>query len=160
MGEVGGVCGGGVGGDACIFFLPSPPAWRDMALSNAAQTCSPVWRLCRRLNQLHFLGIACCVLGIVLVGMSSMLSGSGGTAHAVSRGQILLGMSLIIASQASMGWGAWAGGHGLGGMGWGEGRCMARREGPCMARREGPCMNWGQGRRKGHRAECAPKYRH
>ena len=54
----------------------------------------------RKLNQLHYSGIFCCVIGISLVGMSSVLSGQGGTAVAVTKGQILLGMTLIVMSQA------------------------------------------------------------
>lgn len=33
----------------------------------------------RRLNKLHYLGLSCCVGGIVLVGLASVLSGSGGS---------------------------------------------------------------------------------
>lgn len=56
--------------------------------------------LARRLNKFHFGGIACCVVGIALVGASSVLSGQGGTAVAVTQGQIILGMTLIVMSQA------------------------------------------------------------
>jgi drug/metabolite transporter (DMT)-like permease len=54
----------------------------------------------RSLNKLHYSGIGCCIAGITLVGLSSVLSGQGGTAVAVTQGQILLGMTLIVMSQA------------------------------------------------------------
>lgn len=53
----------------------------------------------RRLNKFHYGGIACCVVGIVLVGLSSTLSGEGGVIP-VSQAQILFGMALIVLSQA------------------------------------------------------------
>lgn len=53
----------------------------------------------RRLNQLHYTGIACCCVGIATVGMASVLSGKGGTQVPVSKGQIILGMTLIVMSQ-------------------------------------------------------------
>ncbi|KAI7844374.1 hypothetical protein COHA_002172 [Chlorella ohadii] len=53
----------------------------------------------RSLNRWHYGGIACCVLGITLVGVSSMLSGEGSASHEVSPRAMLIGMGLIIASQ-------------------------------------------------------------
>ncbi|KAL4445807.1 hypothetical protein ABPG77_009006 [Micractinium sp. CCAP 211/92] len=53
----------------------------------------------RSLNRYHYAGIGCCVLGIALVGTSSMLSGEGSASHPVSQEAMLLGMGLIIASQ-------------------------------------------------------------
>ena len=40
------------------------------------------------------------MVGILLVGSSSMLSGEGSASHDVPPGDILLGMGLIVASQA------------------------------------------------------------
>ncbi|GAB4819565.1 hypothetical protein N2152v2_006611 [Parachlorella kessleri] len=54
----------------------------------------------RSLNRFHLMGIGCCVLGITLVGAASLLSGEGSSTHEVSQSQMLLGMFLIIASQA------------------------------------------------------------
>ncbi|EIE24529.1 hypothetical protein COCSUDRAFT_65401 [Coccomyxa subellipsoidea C-169] len=54
----------------------------------------------RRLNKFHLLGIFCCVVGIGLVGMSSVLHGGGSTQVEISPEQMLLGMGLIVASQA------------------------------------------------------------
>lgn len=56
--------------------------------------------LSRRLNRLHFSGIGCCIVGISLVGLSSVLSGEAGTAQPVTQAQIVLGMGLIVLSQA------------------------------------------------------------
>ena len=66
--------------------------------------------LARHLNSLHLGGIACCVLGIVMVGLSSLQSGGAapgaeGGGDSASRGpasgqQMLMGMGLIILSQA------------------------------------------------------------
>lgn len=53
----------------------------------------------RSLNRYHYGGIACCVVGICLVGVSSMLSGEGSASHPVSQRAMLTGMGLIIASQ-------------------------------------------------------------
>ncbi|PRW59396.1 Solute carrier family 35 member F6 isoform B [Chlorella sorokiniana] len=53
----------------------------------------------RSLNRWHYGGIGCCVLGITLVGVSSMLSGEGSASHEVSPRDMLIGMGLIIASQ-------------------------------------------------------------
>ncbi|KAL4425802.1 hypothetical protein ABPG75_009818 [Micractinium tetrahymenae] len=53
----------------------------------------------RSLNRYHYAGIGCCVLGIALVGTSSMLSGEGSASHTVSQEAMLMGMGLIIASQ-------------------------------------------------------------
>ncbi|KAK9812950.1 hypothetical protein WJX72_006245 [[Myrmecia] bisecta] len=53
----------------------------------------------RHLNKNHFMGIGCCVMGICLVGMSSMLAGEGSSTHDVPPTAILMGMLLIIASQ-------------------------------------------------------------
>lgn len=54
----------------------------------------------RRLNALHLTGVMSCVVGIFVVGVASVLSGSGGTQVSVSKLQILFGMVLIVASQA------------------------------------------------------------
>lgn len=54
----------------------------------------------RKLNKWHLGGIGCCVAGIGLVGAASVLSGEGSQARAVSAGDMLVGMALIIASQA------------------------------------------------------------
>ncbi|KAI3438585.1 hypothetical protein D9Q98_001009 [Chlorella vulgaris] len=53
----------------------------------------------RSLNKYHYRGIACCVVGIGLVGVSSILSGEGSASHSVSKEAMLTGMGLIIASQ-------------------------------------------------------------
>lgn len=39
----------------------------------------------RRLNRLHYLGLTCCVGGIVLVGLASVFSGSGGSQVRLAR---------------------------------------------------------------------------
>lgn len=54
----------------------------------------------RRLNRYHARGIACCIAGIALVGASSLLAGEGSASHAVEPAAILMGMTLIVASQA------------------------------------------------------------
>ncbi|CAK0787430.1 hypothetical protein CVIRNUC_010650 [Coccomyxa viridis] len=54
----------------------------------------------RHLNKYHLLGILCCVIGIALVGMSSLLGGEGSAQVEVSPSKMLLGMGLIVASQA------------------------------------------------------------
>jgi len=54
----------------------------------------------RHLNKFHGLGILCCVVGIGMVGCSSLLSGEGSSTHPVSTEQMLMGMGLIVASQA------------------------------------------------------------
>ncbi|WIA30810.1 hypothetical protein OEZ86_000868 [Tetradesmus obliquus] len=54
----------------------------------------------RHLNRFHYMGIGCCAAGICMVGMSSVLSGEGSSTHAVSTEEMLLGMGLIVASQA------------------------------------------------------------
>lgn len=53
----------------------------------------------RKLNRMHFLGILCCVIGIALVGTSSLLAGEGSSTHEISPQKMILGMGLIIASQ-------------------------------------------------------------
>lgn len=53
----------------------------------------------RSLNRYHFTGIACCITGIALVGLSSILSGEGSASHPVSRDAMILGMGLVVASQ-------------------------------------------------------------
>lgn len=53
----------------------------------------------RHLNKFHYLGILCCVVGIALVGMSSLLSRNGSKTD-VSAKDMILGMALIVASQA------------------------------------------------------------
>jgi hypothetical protein len=42
----------------------------------------------RALNKLHFMGIGCCICGICLVGLSSVLAGEGGTAVPVTGAQV------------------------------------------------------------------------
>eukprot|EP00891_Asterochloris_glomerata_P001583 jgi/Astpho2/1583/Aster-07912 len=54
----------------------------------------------RKLNKFHFGGILCCVVGIMLVGLSSVLSGEGSSTHEISPQKMLLGMALIVMSQA------------------------------------------------------------
>lgn len=56
----------------------------------------------RHLNKFHYMGIACCVSGISLVGLSSILSSGtpGTTIRHISPEAMLLGMGLIILSQA------------------------------------------------------------
>ena len=54
----------------------------------------------RKLNKWHLGGIGCCVAGIGLVGAASVLSGEGSQTRAVSTRDMLLGMALIIGSQA------------------------------------------------------------
>jgi len=54
----------------------------------------------RRLNRRHYQGIAACAAGIAAVGASSILGGEGSATHPVSRGEMLAGMGLIVASQA------------------------------------------------------------
>ncbi|KAL3147971.1 hypothetical protein ABBQ38_014266 [Trebouxia sp. C0009 RCD-2024] len=53
----------------------------------------------RSLNRFHLLGILCCVIGITLVGTSSLLGGEGSSTHDISPQKMLLGMGLIVASQ-------------------------------------------------------------
>eukprot|EP00887_Chlorella_sp_A99_P006374 scaffold3.g6374.t1 len=54
----------------------------------------------RRLNLWHASGIALCVLGIFLVGLASVWSGSSGAALDVPAARMVLGMVLIVASEA------------------------------------------------------------
>lgn len=54
----------------------------------------------RKLNRYHFGGIGCCIIGITLVGISSIMAGEGSASHDVQPMKILLGMTLIVASQA------------------------------------------------------------
>eukprot|EP00195_Chlamydomonas_chlamydogama_P015203 CAMPEP_0202889878 /NCGR_PEP_ID=MMETSP1392-20130828/425_1 /ASSEMBLY_ACC=CAM_ASM_000868 /TAXON_ID=225041 /ORGANISM="Chlamydomonas chlamydogama, Strain SAG 11-48b" /LENGTH=450 /DNA_ID=CAMNT_0049573309 /DNA_START=124 /DNA_END=1476 /DNA_ORIENTATION=+ len=54
----------------------------------------------RSLNKYHLMGLLCCVAGISLVGSSSLLSGEGSATQIISQEQMLLGMGLIIISQA------------------------------------------------------------
>lgn len=54
----------------------------------------------RSLNRYHLWGLACCVAGISLVGLSSLMSGQGSATQVVSTDQMLLGMGLIILSQS------------------------------------------------------------
>ena len=54
----------------------------------------------RKLNKYHLLGLLCCLLGITLVGSSSLLSGEGSSTQVISQEQMLMGMGLIIISQA------------------------------------------------------------
>lgn len=59
-----------------------------------------VFFLKRSLNKFHYRGIGCCIAGITLVGVSSLLSGEGSASHEISPGRILFGMTLIVLSQA------------------------------------------------------------
>lgn len=54
----------------------------------------------RKLNRFHLGGILCCIIGISLVGSSSIMSGEGSATQVVSKEQMLFGMGLIILSQA------------------------------------------------------------
>jgi len=54
----------------------------------------------RSLNKWHYGGIACCIAGITMVGVSSLMAGEGSASHEVSTEQILFGMTLIVLSQA------------------------------------------------------------
>lgn len=54
----------------------------------------------RRLNRRHYEGIAACAVGIACVGASSVLGGEGSSTHPVSTSQMLIGMGLIVLSQA------------------------------------------------------------
>ncbi|GAX82542.1 hypothetical protein CEUSTIGMA_g9969.t1 [Chlamydomonas eustigma] len=54
----------------------------------------------RHLNKYHLLGLLCCLCGITLVGSSSLLSGEGSSTQVISQEQMLMGMALIIISQA------------------------------------------------------------
>lgn len=54
----------------------------------------------RKLNRFHLGGILCCILGITLVGSSSIMSGEGSATQKISQEQMLFGMGLIILSQA------------------------------------------------------------
>lgn len=54
----------------------------------------------RHLNKFHYLGILCCMAGISMVGMASVLSGEGSATQVVTTEQMLTGMALIIISQA------------------------------------------------------------
>ena len=51
----------------------------------------------RALNKLHYCGIAGCLVGICMVGASSLLSPSGGGSS--NTGMALLGMGLIVVAQ-------------------------------------------------------------
>mmetsp|Transcript_11982 Transcript_11982/g.33708 ORF Transcript_11982/g.33708 Transcript_11982/m.33708 type:complete len:439 (+) Transcript_11982:115-1431(+) len=53
----------------------------------------------RHLNVWHFGGIACCMIGITMVGSASLLSGEGSASSVVEPFFILLGMCLIVLSQ-------------------------------------------------------------
>lgn len=54
----------------------------------------------RKLNGMHYGGLALCVAGVLLVGAAGLLAGEGSATHAVSRREIARGMALIVASQA------------------------------------------------------------
>jgi len=57
----------------------------------------------RSLNKYHHAGIGCCILGIALVGSSTVLSSTGAqtlNSKEANAGQILFGMLLIVLSQA------------------------------------------------------------
>jgi drug/metabolite transporter (DMT)-like permease len=59
-----------------------------------------VWFLKRSLNRLHYWGIAASLAGMGAVGAASLLSGDSGVAK-VEPAQMILGMALIVASQAT-----------------------------------------------------------
>eukprot|EP00199_Chlamydomonas_sp_CCMP681_P000784 CAMPEP_0119110376 /NCGR_PEP_ID=MMETSP1180-20130426/29240_1 /TAXON_ID=3052 ORGANISM="Chlamydomonas cf sp, Strain CCMP681" /NCGR_SAMPLE_ID=MMETSP1180 /ASSEMBLY_ACC=CAM_ASM_000741 /LENGTH=458 /DNA_ID=CAMNT_0007096685 /DNA_START=1 /DNA_END=1377 /DNA_ORIENTATION=+ len=54
----------------------------------------------RKLNRFHLGGISCCLLGVILVGTSSYLGGQGSVVVTVTPEQNLIGMGLIVISQA------------------------------------------------------------
>lgn len=54
----------------------------------------------RRLTKFHYGGIACCLVGIGMVGASSLLS-PGGSAQSADAGKVLLGMILIVVAQVT-----------------------------------------------------------
>lgn len=54
----------------------------------------------RSLTKWHYGGIACCLVGIGMVGASSLLS-PGGSAQSSDAGKVLLGMVLIVVAQVS-----------------------------------------------------------
>lgn len=54
----------------------------------------------RALNKLHYCGIAGCLVGICMVGASSVLSPSGGGSS--DTGMVLLGMGLIVFAQVRL----------------------------------------------------------
>eukprot|EP00798_Chlamydomonas_sp_ICE-L_P032201 gene32201-16749_t len=54
----------------------------------------------RKLNKYHYYGLICCVTGIALVGSSSIMSGDGSATQVISQEQMLVGMGLIVVSQA------------------------------------------------------------
>jgi drug/metabolite transporter (DMT)-like permease len=54
----------------------------------------------RTLNKMHFLGLACCIAGIALVGSASLFSGEGSASHEIPTSKIAIGMALVVASQA------------------------------------------------------------
>ena len=54
----------------------------------------------RALNKLHYCGITGCLVGICMVGASSLLSPSGGGSS--DTGMVLLGMGLIVVAQVRL----------------------------------------------------------
>lgn len=54
----------------------------------------------RTLNKWHYGGLLCCIVGITLVGSASLLSGEGSATQKISQEQMIVGMTLIIVSQA------------------------------------------------------------
>lgn len=54
----------------------------------------------RKLNRFHLLGILCCICGVILVGTSSYFGGSTSTSQVITPEQNLIGMALIVISQA------------------------------------------------------------
>lgn len=54
----------------------------------------------RSLNRYHMYGLLCCIIGITMVGSASLMSGEGSSTMVVTTEQMLMGMGLIIASQA------------------------------------------------------------
>lgn len=64
---------------------------------------SAIFAVCflkRTLTKFHYGGIACCLVGIGMVGASSLLS-SGSGSQSSDAGKVLLGMALIIVAQVS-----------------------------------------------------------
>lgn len=54
---------------------------------------------CRSLERKHYIGLLCCFVGILLVGASSLMNGSGGVEAGATK--ILVGMGLIVLAQAN-----------------------------------------------------------
>lgn len=54
----------------------------------------------RKLNRHHMIGLLCCLVGVMMVGTSSLLSGEGSATQVISQEQMMVGISLIVISQA------------------------------------------------------------